>query len=76
MYSKLPNEARYRDQDQRFCCDLGALISAQLLKLGITDDQIHDLKVDTLGSDDWHSYRRDGDSAGRNLSLIIPPDCP
>ena len=73
MYSMLPNEARYRDQDQRFCCDLGALINTQLRKLGIGADQVRNLELDTWGSSDWHSYRRDSDSAGRNLSLIVAP---
>ena len=74
MYSQLPDEARYRDQDQRFCCDLGALIDAQLVQLGIGKAQIQNIKIDTWSSTDWHSYRRDGVLAGRNLSVIMAPE--
>ena len=76
MYSKLPNEAQYRDSDERFCCDLGALIRTQLENLGIAKDQIHNLRIDTCDSKDWHSYRRDRHLAGRNLSLIMAPGRP
>ena len=55
------------------CCDLGALIHAQLRTLGIGNRQVQNLELDTLSSVDWHSYRRDRDSAGRNLSLIVAP---
>ncbi len=70
MHDGLPTSAQWRAEDGRFCCDLSGLLSAEIGELGIEPSQVMWSLEDTLSSPDWHSYRREGAQAGRNLSAI------
>jgi polyphenol oxidase len=48
--------------------DLGAAVSAQLIEAGCA---VNDVSRCTRESDDLHSYRRDGDAAGRGAGLVV-----
>lgn len=50
--------------------DLWAIASAQLASKGIAHDAIVSIKTDTVTSIDHASFRRDRDSAGRQVSFI------
>lgn len=50
--------------------DLTAIAKAQLCASGITADRINDLSLDTFGSANHASFRRDGSAAGRQISFI------
>jgi len=73
MFETLPQVAQARQADGRFCCDLRALIEAQLSELKISSTQVVWSDIDTCTNKQWHSYRRDGALAGRNLSAIAVP---
>lgn len=52
-------------------CDLGAAARTQLLHDGVDDDRIVAIdRCTRCDADAFHSYRRDGDAAGRQLSGI------
>lgn len=51
--------------------DLERIALAQLMVEGVLQHQIHIFKNDTKSDNNWASYRRDGKSAGRNLSFIV-----
>ena len=50
--------------------DLVTIARHQLTSLAVPIAQIHTLDVDTLTTPEWASFRRDGKSAGRNLSFV------
>lgn len=57
------------DHTKRFV-DLEIIVRHQLMSLAIPGLQIHSLLIDTLTTDEWSSFRRNGANAGRNLSFI------
>jgi polyphenol oxidase len=73
LFATLPKVAQAAQRDGRLCCDLQALIQAQLDRLNIHADQVEWNGIDTCSNPEWHSYRRDGAAAGRNLSVITVP---
>jgi YfiH family protein len=62
FYEKLPNA--------KFRVDLEKIVRTQLWDLKIPNDNIQALDIDTVSDFQWHSYRRDGQQSGRNLSFV------
>lgn len=57
--------------DQQFALDLTQSAAQSLEQLGLHPRNFHFLKNETFGEADlWHSFRRDGESAGRQYSFI------
>lgn len=50
--------------------DLHQIFLQQLFELGIKQNQISELKIDTVVDQDFHSFRRDKEKSGRQLSFI------
>jgi len=50
--------------------NLSEIARAQLASRGIGPERVIDLSIDTMKSPDHHSYRRDRDLAGRQVSFI------
>ncbi len=51
--------------------DLQALVMEQILQKGILKNNIQSLDLDTFAQPDFHSYRRDREKSGRQISFII-----
>lgn len=61
----------YEDKgDDKALVDLNLIVKAQLQSEGITADHIFDLHIDTVRDSFFHSYRRDKEKAGRQVSFI------
>lgn len=58
----------------KYKVDLEAILKAQLLFHNIKPDNIFSLNMDTLSDSQWHSYRREKENSGRNLSFIYRED--
>ncbi len=71
LYQELPTVAQHRDQAGRACCNLRAIIAADLAGHGVRPEQIEWSPADTLSDMGFFSYRRQGDQAGRQLSAIV-----
>lgn len=56
--------------DEKALVDLNLIVKAQLQSEGITADHIFDLHIDTVSDPFFHSYRRDKEKAGRQVSFI------
>lgn len=59
------------DNEDHYFMNLERILKDRLfheIKHGL---DIHSLSIDTLSNDSFHSYRRDREAAGRNLSLIF-----
>jgi polyphenol oxidase len=54
-----------------FHFDLPLANKNQLLEAGVSEDNIHDGELCTFCSNEYHSYRRDNDAAGRMISIIM-----
>ena len=55
----------------KFLMDLNALVKLQISEFEIPGDQIFNLHLDTFSDPRFHSYRRDKDQAGRQLSFVV-----
>jgi copper oxidase (laccase) domain-containing protein len=55
--------------DKFYVC-LRSIVKSQIADLVGNDRQIITSEIDTKTNLDWHSFRRDGASFGRNLSFI------
>jgi YfiH family protein len=62
-YEKIPGE--------KYKVDLEGIIKTQLRNKGVAEQQIESLLADTLTDLTWHSYRRDKEKSGRNISFIL-----
>lgn len=51
--------------------DLFSLLKMQLVRMGIESRQIHFFERNTVKDHDFHSYRRDRERSGRQLSFIV-----
>ena len=51
--------------------DIVAANVRQLLDAGVRQENIFDCRQDTFSAPGYHSYRRDGDKAGRMINLIM-----
>lgn len=61
-YEKIPGE--------KYKVDLEGIVKIQLRSKGVIEQRIESLSTDTLTDKAWHSYRRDKEKSGRNLSFI------
>lgn len=57
--------------DGKYLIDLNGVVKSQLQDFDLAADRVFDLHIDTKTDLSYHSYRRDGVLAGRNLSFII-----
>lgn len=55
----------------KFKVDLNALVKMQLSEFSISPDQVFDLHLDTFLDTRFHSFHRDKDKAGRQLSFVV-----
>lgn len=61
-----------RAEDPGRCIvDLQAIVTKQFQEFGILPKQIEVSQVDTKSDSDWHSFRRDREKSGRNISFIV-----
>jgi polyphenol oxidase len=54
----------------KFLVDLSLILRLQILEFGLTESQFFDLKIDTKTNPLYHSYRRDKEKSGRQVSFI------
>lgn len=62
FYETLP-ETKYR-------VNLEKIVRAQLQDFKVPNERIHSIEIDTVADREWHSFRRDAQNSGRNLSFI------
>lgn len=55
---------------QKYRVDLEAIVRAQAQDLNVPTNHIDTIKFDTLVDSRWHSYRRDRETSGRNISFV------
>lgn len=58
-----------QDETKSFV-DINQVVRTQLEQEGVNLDQLFDLHIDTCTHPDFHSYRRDKERAGRQISFI------
>jgi copper oxidase (laccase) domain-containing protein len=67
----LPNNlSKTKSVPGKFLADLGLLAHAQLINKGLPESNILDLKQNTYAQNILHSFRRDGQKAGRQISFV------
>ena len=59
-----------KNTDGKFYFDLAGANRRQLLQCGVLADNITDCGIDTFADQNYFSYRKEGQSAGRILSII------
>jgi YfiH family protein len=64
-----PDEVFVKGKNFHF--DLPLANKNQLLEEGVSEERIHDGELCTFCSNEYHSYRRDKDSAGRMINVIM-----
>lgn len=62
--------ARNKDNG-KFLVDLNAIVKLQIAEFDIPSDQVFDLHLDTFADPRFHSFRRDKDQSGRQLSFVV-----
>lgn len=62
FYEPLPNE--------KFKIDLEGIVRTQIKELKVPEKNIDSVEIDTLSNQAWHSFRRDKEQSGRNVSFI------
>jgi len=67
--SNFPGEIEKRDG--KYFLDLCQVNNNQLIEAGVSQNNISDCKICTCCDPRFHSYRRDGNKAGRILALIV-----
>ncbi len=55
----------------KYHVDLNAIVKIQLSEFSLSPDQLFDLHLDTFTDTRFHSFRRDKDKAGRQLSFVV-----
>lgn len=58
-------------ENQKYNFDLALANRHQLLDLGVLPENMYDCRTCTFDDHNYHSYRRDGQAAGRILSIIM-----
>lgn len=74
IHQSIQTNLRSSDQhtvENKRMIDLHQIFIQQLLDFGIKLDQITDLKINTVTDLDFHSFRRDKEKSGRQLSFIF-----
>jgi copper oxidase (laccase) domain-containing protein len=59
------------EHNGRLCFDLPAANLRQLVGAGVLKENIHEGLLDTVTRKELHSFRRDGEQAGRMLNVIV-----
>ena len=59
------------DKDGKLYLDLVQVNYQQAIEQGVLKENISDCGICTCCSMEYHSYRRDGNQSGRNISLIM-----
>lgn len=68
---RFPNIFLSRKDEEQHCLDLPAFVRTTLINAGVFQDNIHVDRRCTFCSDEgFHSFRRDGDSAGRIICFF------
>lgn len=62
-YEGLPN-GKYK-------VSLEEIVFSQIRAMKVPETQIDSLKIDTFSDPTWHSFRRDREQSGRNLSFVV-----
>jgi YfiH family protein len=60
----------YKQRGDRYLVNLSKIIEHQLAEYGVPAEQIHIFSMDTMTHPQFHSYRRDKDNSGRQISFI------
>lgn len=60
----------YKQRGDRYLVHLAKIIEHQLAEYGISSDQINIFSMDTMTNPQFHSYRRDKENSGRQISFI------
>lgn len=55
--------------DQKYKVDLESIMRLQLISSGVELENIETVDFDTVSDVQWHSYRRDKENSGRNISF-------
>jgi len=61
-------------RDGKYYLDLALANKNQLLSAGVKEVNIYDSEICTFCNNSYFSYRREGDAAGRMLSLLMIKD--
>lgn len=69
QHTKNPEPRVFAAQDSKFYIDLKAIVKKQIESAAIPF-HIHELALDTVSDARLHSFRRDKQTSGRNLSFI------
>jgi YfiH family protein len=56
---------------EKFLVDLNAIVKMQLAEFSLSPDQVFDLHLNTFSDKKFHSFRRDKESSGRQLSFVV-----
>lgn len=64
-----PAEAA-RKRGDKFDVDLNLILKIQIAEMGLPADHVNSLMIDTKINKDFHSYRRDREKSGRNISFV------
>lgn len=57
-------------ENHKSLVDLNLIVREQLSQVGISMDRLFDLHIDTVTDTEFHSYRRDKEKSGRQVSFI------
>ncbi|WP_374031546.1 polyphenol oxidase family protein [Bdellovibrio bacteriovorus] len=57
-------------EDGKSLVDLNLVVRTQLEQEGLNLDRLFDLHIDTVTNNEFHSYRRDKEKSGRQISFI------
>lgn len=68
---RLQDQAIQQFSPQKALVNLELILRSQLSEFSVSESQIEELKIDTLSEGSHHSYRRDKEQSGRNLSFIV-----
>lgn len=55
----------------KFLVDINAIVKLQIAEFEIPADQVFNLHLDTFADPRFHSFRRDKEQAGRQLSFVV-----
>ena len=69
LHTQKPEAQVFISRDNKFYIDLKTIVKSQLQSVAIPF-HLHELTVDTVSDMRLHSYRRDKQTSGRNLSFI------
>ena len=69
-YNPYPLGYPHEDEQKRYV-DLGVLAQAQLIQAGVPEKEVTLLRTDTFKDENFHSYRRNKETAGRQISFIV-----